>query len=253
LYSARKVTLAAMVPLILLVLWEGSVRLGWLPASQSAGPIDVTERLALLITAGEFPSHLSASTLRLLLGVGIGGVLGTACGVFVAVRETLRAVLAPSLAFFAGLPVVVWMPFWIMLFGIGEAFRTGLVAIATFFLVYASVFNTATKTSNTYRELLLIYQKSWREQIVRVYVPASMLAVFTALRVALALGWIILFFVEYAISEQGREGLGWFIANARATGRVEDEFAGLLALGTLAFLIDFLASRLQRRALRWAN
>jgi sulfonate transport system permease protein len=244
--------IALLLPLALLLLWETAARSGWLPPSQTAAPSEVFRRLAALALDPQFQSHVAASATRLVSGVALGAAFGTASGIMVALYRPARLALAPSLGFFAGLPVVVWMPFWIMAFGIGEAFRTGLVSIATFFLVYASVFNTSSKTSREFRELLLIYEKGWVERISKVYVPASALAIFTAVRISLALAWIILFFVEYAISQRGSEGLGWFIADARATGRVEDEFAGLLMLGILAFVADGIVAALQRRSLRWA-
>jgi ABC-type nitrate/sulfonate/bicarbonate transport system permease component len=72
-------------------------------------------------------------------------------------------------------------------------------------------------------------------------------------RTALIIVWIVLFFVEYASATPGREGLGWFIADARAVGKVEEEFAGLFFLGILAFGTDWLVAKFQRRLLNWTE
>lgn len=245
-------TIALVAPVLLLALWQYAVTTGIVAPSQSVAPSELFGRMTALIGDRSFLAHLLTSLLRLVTGVLLGALLGTITGVFVATRPELRLSLAPLLGFFAGLPIVVWMPFWIMLFGIGETFRVGLVAIGTFFLVYASVFNTVRQTRSAYREMLQIYEKGALAQLTQVYLPAASLAVFTSVRVALAIGWIVLFFVEYAISERGREGLGWFIANARAVGRVDDEFAGLMFLGIIAFTVDALVALAQRRSLRWS-
>jgi sulfonate transport system permease protein len=153
--------------------------------------------------------------------------------------------------FLAGIPVVVWMPFWIMAFGIGEMFKLGLVAIGTFFLVHVHTFQAVRSLERGYVELADVYEKTYWERVRHIFVPASLPSVLTGVRISLAIGWIVLFFVEYAASERGFEGLGWFIADARAVGRVEDEFAGLLLLGIVAYTVDLAVAVGQRYSMRW--
>lgn len=73
----------------------------------------------------------------------------------------------------------------------------------------------------------------------------------TAVRLSFSLGWVVLFFVEYAAAQVGTEGLGWFVANARAVGRIEEEFAGLIILGFFSFVIDSGFAWLQYRGVQW--
>lgn len=243
----------AAVPIALVAGWELAVRSGWLSSSQTASPVAILGSLVGLVQESSFRVHLGASLARLLTGVCVGATLGATAGMVVGAVAPARRFLAPTLSFMAGVPVIVWIPFWVMAFGVGEIFRVGLVGITAFFLVYAVAFIATRRASRSYIELFRMYEKGGWFTIVNLHLPATAGAVLTATRLALALGWIVLFFVEYAASRPGGEGLGWFVANARAVGRIEEEFAGLLALGVLAFILDAFAGTIQRRWLVWAD
>ena len=243
----------AIVPIAILLIWEFSVQSGFLPRSQSASPTEIVLTIGNLLSDFSFLRNVWVSTLRVVVGVGLGAAFGATVGVIVAANTPLRIALSPLLAFLAGVPVVVWMPFWIMTFGTGEIFRIGLVGIAAFFLVYSVAFITTRRASRTYYELLQIYEKPALFSLLNIYIPSAASAIFTGMRLALGLGWVILFFVEYAVARPGSEGLGWFVANARAVGRVEQEFAGLILLGIIAYGIDVLMATLQKATLGWAD
>ena len=60
-----------------------------------------------------------------------------------------------------------------------------------------------------------------------------------------------MFFVEYSSAKAGSQGLGWFIADARALGRIEDEYAGVVVLGTIGYLSDKLVLKIKEKTLPW--
>ncbi len=248
-----QLSLGVLFPAALLAMWEIAVAFAWLPRSQAVAPSSILVTALSLLGYPRFLTDVALSVLRVAIGVTAGAAIGIVFGLFTATHSGLRHMLSPTLGFLAGIPVIVWMPFWIMLFGTGEAFRVGLVAIATFFLVYSVTHATGRQTSRHYVDVLRIHQKSRAFAVRHVYLPACSGAILTALRVALAFGWVTLFFAEYAVSEAGSEGLGWFVANARAVGRIEDEFAGLFVLGMVAFVIDYCVAKLQQWTLRWSR
>lgn len=237
----------------LLLAWELAFRAGVFPQSQAVGPVKIARTMIELCADPVFLTHILTSVCRVIIGVLLGTTAGMLCGVLFANTSVFRRMLSPTLAFLAGIPVVVWMPFWIMFFGTGEVFRIGLVGIASFFLTYSVAFIATLRTSKVYFELLQLYEKTKSFSILHVYLPAAAAAIFTSTRLAIAFGWVVLFFAEYAVSQSGSEGLGWFVANARAVGRIEDEFAGLMLLGIIAYLMDRAIAKLQRKTLRWAD
>lgn len=83
-----------------------------------------------------FLRGLFVSLTRLVTDVSLGCFIGVLIGVLVAALPYIRLVSAPFLGFLAVIPVVVWIPFAIMFFGIGEWFKIGLVILSSFFISY---------------------------------------------------------------------------------------------------------------------
>ena len=90
-------------------------------------------------------------------------------------------------------------------------------------------------------------------KIRHIYLPASSPSIFAAIRISLAIGWIVIFLVEYASAREGTQGLGWFIRDARSTGKVEQEYAGVILLAFIGYITDVIAYRIQRFNLKWID
>ena len=240
-----------LVPVALLGTWEIAARCKWLPPEQIAPPSIIVRQLADLLFAGPLARHIAISMSRLLIGVALGTVAGVASGVSLSRLPRLDALFSPSIRFLSAVPVIVWLPLAIVCFGTGDAFKVGLCALATFFLVHVHSYEATSELGARYLEVADIYEKHGLQRFVHVLFPATIPAILTAVRIAIVLGWIVIFFVEYAVSLQGAEGLGWFIADARQVGRVEDEYAGMFSIGILGFCLDAAIAALQRRVSRW--
>lgn len=242
-----------IVPLGAIATWEGVMRLGLFPPSQSALPSAIAYQLLKLVKSGELTNHLAYSLYRLLSAIAFGTVAGATTGLFLASSRIADKLFSPTVQFLAGVPVIVWMPFWIVLLGTGEGFKIGLAASATYFLVHIHAFQATRVIAKRYLELSEIYEKSSVEKFTYVLFPSALPSILTAVRVGVAIGWIVIFFVEYAVSKEGKEGLGWFIADSRQNGRVEEEFAGMILLGITGFLLDRVIARAQKRLALWSD
>ena len=176
--------------------------------------------------------------------------MGVGVGIFAGQSKIVGKLLSPMLQFIAPVPVVVWIPFTIMLFGTGELYKASLPMLATFLLVYIQTFQGVRAYPQGYSELVGIYEKSNWQKISRVILP-SFAAIGHWNKNCFAISWIAIFIVEYSSAEQGFGGLGWFIADTRDTGRVEDQFAGVLVLGVIGFISDSAVAKWQSRKLRW--
>lgn len=241
------------IPLLLLLVWEYAVRNSLLPPSLSAAPSQIIARLLELLTSGSIAKQASLSLLRLLGAVALGGLAGICAGMLLGQSRWADRLFSPMLQMLAPVPVVVWMPFVIMAVGSDELYKITLVTIATFFLLHIHTLQAVRAVERDHIELADIYEKTRWEKTRHVFLPAACPAIFTGLRLALAIGWIVVFFVEYGSSKEGTGGLGWFIADARAVGRVEDEYAGVLLLAIIGFLTDIIIVAIRSRWLTWAD
>lgn len=248
-----RLSIALIVPVSLLAIWEVAVRLHVLPSSQAAAPTSVILTMVKLISSGALLRHALTSIYRIAAGLTIGTMSGVLSGVAIARSSIADRLLSPTIQLFAGIPVVVWIPFWVMLLGTDEAFKISMAAITTFFLVHLQTYTAVRGVGRPYLELAALYEKSHTEQLREVLLPSTAPAILTGVRTSLALCWVVVFFVEYASARYGSEGLGWFIADARQMGRIEQQFAGLLFLGFIAFAVDRVVGFVQTTLTRWTD
>ena len=69
-----------IIPLLLAVGWEAVVRAGLATGRLMPPPSRLVATAAALIRSGELQTHTLATLVRVLLGFGIGGTLGTLMG-----------------------------------------------------------------------------------------------------------------------------------------------------------------------------
>lgn len=245
--------MGAVLPVFIIVVLEMSVRIGLFPPSLSAPPSAIIVVCFDRLADGVLLNHALLSIARIAIGVSIGAVGGLVLGMTAAISRRVDHCLSPTIGFFAPIPAVVWLPFSIMLFGTGEAYKISLPSFVTFLLVYIQTFQGVRRIPTQYIELARMYEKSTYELVTRILVPASLPSCMTGLRVALAISWIAIFFVEYSSAEKDLGGLGWFIAEAREVGRIEDQFAGVLILGVVGYVSDIFLTVWQQSRLNWSS
>lgn len=248
-----KSIIGLILPITLLLIWELAAKKLWLPPSLSAAPSDILINCFHLFVEGILFKHLIFSLIRIFISISIGLFLGAFIGFMVGQFKILDNLVSPFLGLLAPVPVVVWIPFVIMAFGTGEYYKVSLASLATFLIIFIHTYRGVSSISKQYFELSSIYEKSWISMIRNIYLPASLPSILTGIRIALAISWIVIFFVEFGSSVEGSEGLGWFINDSRQMGRVEDEYAGVFTLAIAGYLTDLIVLKIQRYSLRWAN
>lgn len=250
----RRSKALAIVPLLaFLVLWQWQYSTEVLPPANSASPICTLETAWIMLTDSDVLKQIAFTLRRLISGVILGVAMALPIAITMSVVSILRNTLQPTITVCSNIPVIVWIPFAVMVAGTDELFKVSLIAIAAFLVTVTMVFDAASKTYLPLLEAGRALRFDGLALVRHIVLPAAIPATIGAVRASIAFGWVVIFFVEYASAKAGSEGLGWRIADARAMGRIEEEFAGLLLLGIVAYAIDRVVNFGQDRTLRWMH
>ncbi len=238
-----------VLPVLIIVLLEVIVRIGWLPSYQMPAPSEIAVTLADL-AEGALWKHISASLLRVGLGFAIGASLALVFAAWVGLSREAEAYLEPTFAGLRSIPSLAWVPLLLLWLGIDETSKIVLIAIGAFFPVYL---NGVAAIRDIDRKLVEVGQmygfNRWR-LVRRILLPAALPGLFTGLRSGLSLAWMFLVAAELIAATKG---LGYLLSDGRETSRPDIVLAAIIVLALLGKISDGLLAALEKRCLAWRD
>ncbi|MDN5434538.1 MAG: ABC transporter permease subunit, partial [Acinetobacter sp.] len=86
--------------------------------------------------------------------------------------------------------------------------------------------------------------------LFRVILPSSLPEIFTTIRLSIGIGWTSLIAAEMVAATSG---LGWMIINAGSYLRTDVVIVGIILLGTIGFILDWLIVKAQQKWAPWTG
>jgi sulfonate transport system permease protein len=238
------------LPLVLLAAWSLAVRYELVAPQILPAPSLVWDTAVELVASGQLQSELAVSILRVAVGLVIGGSLGLAIGVATGLSRTTEAYLAPTVRAILLVPSLGWLPFFMLVFGIGEALKIVMIAKACFLPMMVNSFDGVRGVSPKHREVARVLELGRFDTLRFLIAPATLPAVLNGLRLALSKGWQVLVLVEMIASAAG---LGYLMTWGRKSFQLDVVLVTMVVIGAAGWLIDRAAIALQARTTTWST
>jgi len=246
----QSIVTALLVPILIIVVWDLSVRFDYVPSTLVASPMDTLRDIWTLSRDGTLARHALISLIRLSLGFSLGTAVGIIFGAMMATNKLTSRLFEPTISVLAPIPAIAWVPLLIMLCGIGETSKVFLIALGTFFVVSTHVIVGIRATPRDLVELAQVLGKSSWDRFCFVLFPSALPEIFVGMRVAMGLSWTLLLVSEIIASS---DGLGWLIWDARNFSRPDDLFVGMICVGIMGRLSDMALLAVERASTRWRS
>lgn len=211
-------------------------------------PLQILRDFFNALGSQELYVHAAASLLRSLPGFIIGSALGVAFGLAAGVSRRFDETLSPAIFLTYPVPKIVMLPLFMLWFGIGDASKIMIIALACFYPTFVNAYYGAKSTPT-----ILVWSGlnlgagRWRI-FGKVVVPNALPQIFAGLRVSLALSFIVMFATEMINSSSG---LGHLIQAAESGLRFDLMYVSLVTIAILGYLGDYLLHVARRRVLAW--
>jgi len=240
-------------PLVALGLWWLLAGLGWL--GHTPTPLAVIKGFGHLVATGLPPGyhlqgHVAASLVRVFTGFAIALVIGVPLGIFIGYSKKLEAAVDPLVELIRPIPPLAWLPLAIIWFGIGLASQAYIIALGAFFPIVLNTVSGVKSVDPRLIEAARTLGAGPRTVLARVLVPGAMPSIFTGVRIGMGIAWMSLIAAEL-VSVQNGYGLGYMIMTARDLARYDLLVAGMVVIGILGYLFDWLIRLLEKRTLSW--
>ena len=238
-------------PVLLFIVWDLAVRLGFIKAILLPPPADTITALNNGLAGGPLLKDFAVTLWRTFQAFMIAAVVGVPLGVVLGSAEKAYRSVEFLIDFFRSTPSSALIPLFLMVFGVSDINK---VAIAAFGALLIVVFNSAYGVINARKQRVMAARvmgaSRWRI-FKDVLVWESLQPSFVGLRSAVSMALVIVIVAEMFIGSDS--GLGNRIINSQQVMNVREMYASILAAGALGYALNVLFLLVERRIVHWSG
>jgi len=233
---------------VILGLWEISVRAGWISPVLLPAASDVLLALWNLAASGELWRHLQASLARFAMGWSLGTAAGVLVGFCIGVWSLARGIGLPLVSALFPVPKIALLPLFILWLGIGEASKVATLALGCFFTTVIATFSAIDAVPRNLIRMGQSFNMPPHAVLTKVVLPGALPGILACFRITTSICLIILVSAEMIGAEYGIGSLIILTGNLMQTDQL---LAGVVVLSILGLCIGYTLTRLERWLLRW--
>jgi NitT/TauT family transport system permease protein len=241
-----------LIRLVLLALVLGAWEL--LPQIGAVNPLllppfsDVLAMLGELIGRSSVQEAVAVTALEVVVAFIIAVPLGAAAGIVIAENEYLGETFKPVLFYVFSIPKSIFLPMFILVFGIGFPQKVAYAAFTTAFVVMMSATAAVESVRSEHVMVARSYGATQTQILWRVYVPSMLPILLETLRISMIFNFTGVMIAEMYAS---RTGIGHLIANWGENFQMPQLFAGVIVLSVVAILFNEAVRVLEARCSTW--
>lgn len=243
-------TLGLATLALLTVLVEVLARTGLINAVLVPPPSIVARRIATIIGSGSFVEPMAHTLYLLGIAYAIGCLLAIGVGLLMGRFRVVHGLLEPLVEVLRPLPKPALLPPLILFLGLGDAMKLTVIALGVFFPVLINTIQGVRGTDPVMLDAARTFQHSRAAILWKVVLPSALPLILTGMRIALAIGLVLVVIAEMMA---GTGGIGYLILDMQRSFRIPDMYAWSVILALLGFALNEVFERLERRATHWSG
>lgn len=244
----QAIALRALGPLAILAVWWIASATGALTSDLLASPPAVLSAALDLWRSGQLSQALGVSLLRAGTGLSIGVSAGLILGVVAGFSRAGDDLVDSAMQTLRALPFLSLVPLFMVWFGIGEAARIILIAVATTFPMYVSTSGAVRNADRKLVEAARTFGLGRLATVRQIVLPGALPALLSGLRLSTTLSVIALIAAEEINSTAG---LGYLMSEAQDFSRTDILTVCILIYGLIGLAADILIRGLERLLMPW--
>jgi NitT/TauT family transport system permease protein len=225
--------------------WEIASTRGWVNALFMPPPHQVIAKLYTMLAEHSFLADVLISIYRIVASFLLACVIAIPIGVLMGCFRVVDAFINPFVAAWRYLPAPSFIPLLLMWFGAGEGSKLALLFIGVVFFLATLVTDHTRAVRTELIETAMTLGADRKQILLTVVVPAVLPNILISMRQMLAVSWTYLVIAEIVASTTG---IGAVMMRGQRFLHVDEIMAGILVIGLLGLLFDFLF-RLAHRSL----
>jgi NitT/TauT family transport system permease protein len=216
-----------------------------------ASPWDTFHALLTLFMTQSFWYHVTITTMRVSLGVIIGGVAGFILGMAAGLNDTIKYLLEPLRWTLLSIPAVVFVVIAMLWFGMGNTMVVVMTAVFLSPIVYVGVVSGLEMVDTKYLNMVQVYKLSFPLTLRHLYLPAIMSNLASSMRMIVGTGVRVVILAEVMGTA---DGLGHSISLSRTNLETPALFGYVLICIALVGIVEYALLRpAEDRLTQWKH
>jgi ABC-type nitrate/sulfonate/bicarbonate transport system permease component len=214
-----------------------------LPSPLRVGEVFITE------LRGGLLGHFAVSLWRVLASTILAIALAAPAGLILGQSKRLNSLFSPVIYLVYPIPKVVFVPVVLLFLGLGDTPKIFIIFLILFFQILVLVRDQAASLRPELIQSVRSLGAGRRALFRFVYLPASLPAVLTALRLSVGTAVAVLYVAELYATQRG---LGYYIyLNGSTLFNYPAMYAGIVAMSILGLGLYFSVDWLEKRLCKW--
>lgn len=228
---------------LVIALWGAISQLGGLGKHVFPGPATVLLAFNELFNNGELIKHSVASLYRVTVGFYLAIFLGIPLGIVLGLNRTLSDMVDPVVQFLRPISPLAWIPLAMLWFGIGDKPAIFLIFLSSFFSLTMATTVAVKSINPIYFQVAANFNFNRAELLTKIIIPAITPDVITALRLTVAVAWLVVVAAEMIAVQSG---LGYLILDSRNALRMDYVMVGMIVIGWIGLSLDLIMQKFSR-------
>src|SRR5512147_1010664 len=245
---SASLALGFVAPTVVLAAWCLITYGGLAPPDFLPSPTEVVRGTLQLFIEHDLWGAIVISSRRIAIAFLLASALALPLGVLMGSYEVVNRLFEPIMAPLRYMPISAFIPLLILWFGIYEKQKIAFLFLGVFVYLLPVVVSAIRAVPEELVQTALTLGASRWQAVTSVLLPAALPEIFDSFRVMNAISWTYVILAEAVNPERG---LGYMVELARTHQKASWSFAGLLVIGGIGLLTDFLIRGVSQILFRW--
>jgi NitT/TauT family transport system permease protein len=232
----------------LFAIWEMLSRTGIVNPRLLPSASDTLVTLGDLLQRAGIQKDLAVTATEVVTAFALAVPVGALIGFLIAENKYFSDVAKPLLFFAFSIPKSIFLPMFILMFGVGFAQKVGFGFFSTIFIVIMSTTTAVESVKVEHLTVARSYGATTFQTAFRVYLPSMLPVLLEALRISMIFNLTGVILAEMYAS---RDGIGHQIATWGENFQMKQLLAGVLMIAVIAIAFNELVRWVETRCSHW--
>jgi NitT/TauT family transport system permease protein len=229
-------------------LWEVLSRSGLVNPRLLPSASDTLATLGDLLQRASVRNDLLVTAREVLTAFALAVPFGALVGYLIAENRYFADVMKPLLFFAFSIPKSIFLPMFILVFGVGFSQKVGFGFFSTIFIVIMSTTTAVESVKLDHIKVARSYGATPAQTAFRVYLPSMLPVLLEALRISMIFNLTGVILAEMYAS---RDGIGHQIASWGENFQMKQLLAGVVMVAAIAMTFNEMVRWVETRCSHW--